>query len=102
VKTIEYVTEAGVFTDTKDRIRTSLKYFNANNVKSSLLSTLFDIEAEVDPRTKEPLAFIAYGGGFGHGVGMCQTGAAGMAEKGYTFDQILSRYYQEIELTRWY
>jgi SpoIID/LytB domain protein len=33
------------------------------------------------------------GGGFGHGVGMCQTGAVGMAENGKTYRQILQHYY---------
>jgi stage II sporulation protein D len=36
--------------------------------------------------------------GFGHGVGMSQYGALGMAEKGYLYDEILKYYYQEIEI----
>ena len=43
-----------------------------------------------------------YGGGFGHGVGLSQTGAVGMAEKGATFEEILKHYYQGIELTTLY
>jgi SpoIID/LytB domain protein len=43
-----------------------------------------------------------YGGGFGHGVGLSQTGAVGMAEKGHAYDEILKHYYQGIELTKWY
>ena len=33
------------------------------------------------------------GGGFGHGVGMCQTGAIGMAEGGRSYREILGHYY---------
>lgn len=40
----------------------------------------------------------AYGGGYGHGVGMSQFGASAMAEKGKTFDEILQHYYSDIEL----
>jgi stage II sporulation protein D len=42
--------------------------------------------------------FIFYGRGWGHGVGMDQTGAYGMALEGYTFDQILKRYYNGIAI----
>jgi peptidoglycan hydrolase-like amidase len=102
VKTIEYVTEAGVFTDTRDHVRSSLKYFNDSGVKTNLLSTLFEIDAEGHGHAGVPTGFTAQGGGFGHGVGMCQTGAAGMASRGYTYDQILHHYYQEVALTSWY
>ncbi len=102
VKLIEYVTEAGTFTDTKDRIRTSLKYVNANGTFSSLLSTLFVIEPVVNRRTGEVVGFEVIGGGWGHGVGLNQTGATGMAEKGATFDEIIRFYYQGVDLTQWY
>lgn len=35
--------------------------------------------------------------GYGHGVGMCQYGANGIAQKGYDYHQILHKYYQEID-----
>lgn len=44
------------------------------------------------------ISVTAYGAGFGHGVGMSQYGAHGMAAKGYTFDQILKHYYTGIAL----
>jgi SpoIID/LytB domain protein len=102
VKLIEYVTEAGTFTDTKDRIRSSLKYINATGAQASLLSTLFVIEPVMDKKTGEVVGFEAFGGGWGHGVGLCQTGATGMAEKGATFDEIIRFYYQGVDLTKWY
>lgn len=37
--------------------------------------------------------FILNGAGWGHGVGLCQIGAAVMGEKGYTYDEILRHYY---------
>ena len=43
--------------------------------------------------------WIIYGRGWGHGVGMDQTGAYGMALEGATFDGILKHYYQGIQLT---
>ena len=102
VKLIEYVTEAGTFTDTKDRIRSSLRYINATGAQASLLSTLFVIDPVVDRRTGEVTGFTAYGGGWGHGVGLCQTGAMGMAVRGASYERILHHYYTGIELTRWY
>ncbi len=38
------------------------------------------------------------GRGFGHGIGMCQWGAMGLAEAGYSFEQILSHYYPGVRL----
>jgi stage II sporulation protein D len=106
VMLIEYVTEAGTFTDTKDRIRSSLKYVTYNSagapVYNSLRSTLFYIEPVTNPSTKEIVGFKAYGGGWGHGVGLSQTGAVGMAEKGRRYDEILKHYYQGIDLVTWY
>jgi len=99
---IEYVTEAGTFTDTKDRIRSSLKFIDANGNPTNLLSTLFFIEPLKDKRTKQLIGFAAYGGGWGHGVGLSQVGAVGMAEDGRTYDQILKHFYTNIDLVRWY
>jgi stage II sporulation protein D len=100
VLSIEYVTDAGTFTHTKDLIRSSLRFLNASNVMNNLPSTLFFVEA-VEGKKKDGTAapgFVVYGGGFGHGVGMGQTGAVGMAEKGHTFEEILKHYYRGVEL----
>jgi stage II sporulation protein D len=48
---------------------------------------------------KLPPRFVFYGRGFGHGVGMSQWGAQGMALNGATYEQILKHYYQGIALT---
>jgi stage II sporulation protein D len=99
---LEYVTEAGNFYAYRDAIRASLKYINATGTPTNLLSTLFYIEPVTNRKTNEVTGFVAYGGGFGHGVGMSQTGAVGMAQKGHTVDEILHHYYQGIELSSQY
>lgn len=98
VATIEFITENGTFYEYKDRIRWALQYINANGSPAVLLSTLFIIEPVEDIETKEVTGFKVNGGGWGHGVGMSQVGAVGMAEKGYTFDVILKHFYQGIDL----
>ncbi len=42
------------------------------------------------------------GAGFGHGVGMCQTGATGMASQGKGYRDILGHYYSGITITKLY
>ena len=49
-----------------------------------------------------PGRFVLTGAGWGHGVGMCQIGAAVMSEQGYTFERILSHYYKGAELQTLY
>lgn len=46
--------------------------------------------------------FVFTGRGWGHGVGMCQVGAYGLARQGFSSEQILKAYYSGIELTRMY
>lgn len=48
------------------------------------------------------IGFIFTGRGWGHGVGMCQVGAHGLARQGFTVEQILKAYYTGIELTKLY
>jgi stage II sporulation protein D len=48
------------------------------------------------------IGFVFTGRGWGHGVGMCQVGAYGLARQGFTVDQILKVYYTGIELTKLY
>lgn len=95
---IEFVTENGTFYEYKDRIRWALQYINANGAPAVLLSTLFIIEPVVDEETNETIGYKVDGGGWGHGVGMSQVGAVGMAEQGYTYDVILKHFYTGIEL----
>ena len=49
-----------------------------------------------------PQTFRLTGAGWGHGVGLCQIGAAVMGTKGYNYDQILLHYYRGAEIKRIY
>ena len=48
------------------------------------------------------LGMMLFGRGWGHGVGMCQVGAYGMALDGATYEEILKKYYKGIELRKLY
>ena len=62
---------------------------------------LFVIDREYDDNGRVS-QFVFNGRGWGHGVGMCQVGAYGLAKQGWTYDQILKAYYTGIELTKMY
>ena len=66
-----------------------------------LREQLFVIDREFDENGRVN-AFIFTGRGWGHGVGMCQVGAYGLAKQGFTSEQILKSYYTGIEITRMY
>jgi SpoIID/LytB domain protein len=50
----------------------------------------------------ESMRFILQGAGWGHGVGLCQIGAAVMGSKGYTYQDILMHYYRGAVLEKRY
>jgi stage II sporulation protein D len=60
--------------------------------KSHLPSSFFEVEAHGDD-------IVIHGGGWGHGVGLCQLGAAAMAKEGKSLEQILSHYYPGSEIS---
>ena len=60
--------------------------------KSHLYSSAFVVDRN------ENGDFILTGAGWGHGVGLCQIGAAVMADKGYTYEQILAHYFPGSEI----
>lgn len=69
--------------------------------KSHLYSSAIVIEkSEVE--NDIPQKFTIYGAGWGHGVGLCQIGAAVMAEIGHQFDEILLHYFRNAELKKIY
>jgi stage II sporulation protein D len=57
---------------------------------------LFVFDKTRDPDGVDRYTF--YGKGWGHGTGMCQVGAYGMAFRGWTFDRILKQYYAGVEI----
>ena len=63
--------------------------------ETHLLSSAFDVEKNGD-------RFILKGKGWGHGVGLCQIGAAVMGEQGYNYEEILLYYYRGAEVKRIY
>lgn len=65
----------------------------------SLRSTQFVIEPEYGANGRVA-AFVFHGGGWGHGVGLCQSGAMGRADAGQTAEQIIKAYFQGVELGR--
>jgi peptidoglycan hydrolase-like amidase len=97
----------GTLVARKDAVRSALRYVTYNPttgamVLNSLRSTLVYVEPKIDAKTKALVGWEAWGGGWGHGTGMSQTGAVGMAEKGYDFERILGHYYQGVVLEkRW-
>ena len=66
-----------------------------------LREQLFVIERKYDVDGRV-IGFVFAGRGWGHGVGMCQVGAYGMAKQGLNYEQILKAYYTGIEITRLY
>ena len=64
-----------------------------------LRENLFVIDRETGP-LGEVKRFVIAGKGWGHGVGLCQVGAFGMAQAGSTFGDILKHYYTGIRLSR--
>ncbi len=66
---------------------------------SFLYSSAFVVDIARD-NAGEPTRFTFRGGGWGHGAGMCQIGALGMAINGFQYEQILRHYFDDIELTQ--
>jgi SpoIID/LytB domain protein len=65
---------------------------------SILRSTLIKVAVRRDPATRAAREVVVTGGGSGHGVGLCQTGALGMARTGHSAAEILEHYYTGIEV----
>ena len=63
--------------------------------ETHLYSSAFEVEKQDD-------RFILHGSGWGHGVGLCQIGAAVMGEQGKTYDEILLFYYRNAEIKQLY
>ncbi|MHB8094694.1 MAG: SpoIID/LytB domain-containing protein [Candidatus Aminicenantales bacterium] len=66
-----------------------------------LRDTLFEVDREYD-RDGRPTHFVFAGRGWGHGVGMCQVGAYGMAQAGASYAGILKKYYRDIRIEKIY
>ena len=69
--------------------------------KSHLYSSAFVVD-RMDIENGVPKAFRITGAGWGHGVGLCQIGAAVMGQRGYNYSQILLHYYRNAEIKKIY
>lgn len=69
--------------------------------KSHLYSSAFTIKIYRDARGQID-RFVFHGAGWGHGVGLCQIGAAVMASKGFKAEEILSHYFPGTEIRKLY
>ncbi len=69
--------------------------------ESHLYSSAFVVD-KLNVQNGIPQEFILTGAGWGHGVGLCQIGAAMMGEKGYAFHEILMHYFRGAELEKLY
>jgi stage II sporulation protein D len=66
-----------------------------------LRENLFVVERERDAKGNVA-RFVFTGKGWGHGVGLCQVGAYGMARSGASYEQIVKHYYRGIALSKAY
>ncbi len=95
VARLAVTTDAGVYHVRGDRVRWVLKPADGNPF--ILRSALFEVELV---RNGDRLVEVATRGrGYGHGIGLCQTGALAMAEKGKSVREILDHYYPGAVLT---
>jgi stage II sporulation protein D len=81
----------------------AIAHVRGGRIRSALglREQLFVIDKKYDDDGRIAL-FVFTGRGWGHGVGMCQVGAYGLARQGMSYEQILKNYYTGIQLTRIY
>jgi stage II sporulation protein D len=88
---IEMITSNGVFKLNRGKIRSALK----------LREQLFVVNKKYDANGRVT-SYNFTGRGWGHGIGMCQYGAYGLAKMGVKYDKILKHYYSGIDLQKAY
>ena len=69
--------------------------------RSHLYSSAFIVTVKHNPQG-EPERFLFQGAGWGHGVGLCQIGAAVMASRGFLAEEILGHYFRGVEIRKIY
>lgn len=95
---LDITTAAGTYHVRGDRMRWVLP--PADGLPAILWSALCSLEMTSTPAGPVQ-RLVARGRGFGHGVGMCQHGALGMARLGYSYQQILAHYYPGARLEQY-
>ena len=96
VATLEIVADGSTYSVPTDSIRWVLRPTPNGSLNSSLL---FELTATRDSTLTR---LDVHGGGWGHGVGMCQVGAIGRARAGQNYRTILNAYYTDVEIARLY
>ncbi|HEX8831393.1 MAG TPA: hypothetical protein VF705_09525, partial [Longimicrobium sp.] len=96
VRALRLSTDAGTFTLGRDRVRWILVPARGGTLNSSK----FDVR--VERSGGQVVQIVAEGGGWGHGIGMCQVGALGRARGGQDYRTILDAYYPGTRLERMY
>ncbi len=102
---VDIITDKGTFNVQKElQIR---RVFQKNNIGLPSANVIFEIQT-TDTNTKNKKdkndnttctkKVVAYGGGFGHGVGMSQWGAGSMGKKGYSYGEIIQHYYKNTSI----
>jgi stage II sporulation protein D len=94
ILSLQISTDSGDTILTKAAVRTGMR-------EKPLLSTLFDIDTERNAEGNLS-RIILKGKGYGHGVGLCQWGAIGMARAGKGYKSILRHYYKDILIEKIY
>jgi stage II sporulation protein D len=100
VRAMRITTDAGSFTVGRDRVRWFLVPIRNGTPTGILNSSKFDVSlVRSGGRVSE---VVVEGGGWGHGIGMCQVGAMGRARAGQDYRTILRTYYPGTEIRRAY
>ncbi|MCK4460721.1 MAG: SpoIID/LytB domain-containing protein, partial [candidate division Zixibacteria bacterium] len=99
VKTLIVKTARDSYRFKKDRIRWVIG--RTSNPDLILPSDRFDVVIGRDASGQ--LESVTFNGrGYGHGVGMCQCGAIGLARQGWSFDKILKHYFTGVDVLKMY
>lgn len=99
VESIVFETDNGHFIFNKETVRWVVR--RSDDMNSILRSANFSLDIQRDADSN--IVDVTFDGhGYGHGVGMCQMGARGMAANGVAYDSILSLYYQGTDLKTLY
>ena len=81
----------------------SIRWVLRPRVNGSLNSSLiFELHALAQGPGQPISRLDVSGGGWGHGIGMCQVGAIGRARAGHNYREILTHYYSGVEISRLY
>ena len=96
--TPETVKDAVAITETFPSGRVKTVRLGEIEIVGKRLRTVFDLESAMYTIEKADEGFVFSVKGYGHGVGMSQNGANGMAQHGYTYDQILKHYYTGVTI----